>query len=203
MTALQSQHQAITNLNQLDFNKLYTYEEYYTWQFPERVELIDGQLYHLFPGPNAKHQEISMTLSIFWGNFLNGKKCKVYAAPFDVRFPKRDGSKTNTVVQPDLCIICDLSKIEDRGINGAPDLVIEILSPSNSKREMTDKFNLYEREGVKEYWLIHPTEKWLMIYNLDNVHKYIGSKHFTLEDKNVASILFPDFNLDLERLFDV
>jgi len=102
-----------------------------------------------------------------------------------------------------LCIICDLSKIENRGINGAPDLVIEILSPSNTKREMTDKFNLYQQERVKEYWLIHPAEKWLMIYSLDKANKYIGSKHFTIEDISICSVLFPDFSLNLERLFDL
>jgi len=118
------------------------YEEYYTWQFPERVELIDGT------APSMKHQEVSMTLSRFWANFFNGKKCKVFAAPFDVRFPKRDGSETNTVVQPDLCIICDVSKLENRGVNGSPDLIIEILSPNNPNRDKKVKYNLYEREGV-------------------------------------------------------
>jgi len=150
-----------------------------------------------------KHQEVSMTLSGLWFNFLNDKKCKVFAAPFDVRFPKRDGSETNTVVQPDLCIVCDLAKLENRGVNGAPDLVIEILSPSNTKREMNDKYNLYEREGVQEYWLIHPIEKWLMIYHLETLGNYSGSKHFTPEDKSIESVLFPDFSLNLVELFNL
>ncbi len=203
MTAIQSNQPVISNINQLDFDKLYTYDEYYTWQFADRVELIDGKVYHLFPGPNTKHQEVSANLTYNWYGFFRNKKCKVFAAPFDVRFPKKDGSKTNTVVQPDLCIICDLSKIENRGVNGAPDLIIEILSPNNPNRDKKVKYNLYEREGVKEYWLVHPTEEWLLIYCLNDDGKYVGSKTFTPEDKTVCSVLFPDFKLDLVALFDL
>lgn len=203
MTAIQSQQPTIININQLDFEQLYTYKEYYSWQFPDRVELIDGRLYHLFPGPSSKHQEVSVYLAAKWFNFFEKNKCKVFPAPFDVRFPKKDGSETNTVVQPDLCIICDLSKLENKGINGAPDLVIEILSVNNPNRDKKDKYNLYEREGVKEYWLVHPIEKWLLIYNLEKTGKYVGSKKFSSKDESVRSILFPDFNLNLVELFDL
>jgi len=118
-----------------------------------------------------------------------------------VYFPNVKGDKTNTVVQPDLCIVCDTSKIERKGINGAPDLIIEILS-SNKKRDLTEKYALYEREEVQEYWIIHPDEKWLVVYTLNNKAKYIGSKHYTPDDGSIHSLLFPNFKIDLMQLFD-
>lgn len=197
----QSQKINLTDISQLNFDKLYTYEEYFTWQFPERIELIDGVPYHLFPAPNMLHQTIVVSLTVLWGSFLKDKKCKIFVAPFDVYFPNGKSDKINTVVQPDLCIICDSAKIEKKGINGAPDLIIEILS-SNQKRDLTDKYSLYEREGVQEYWIVHPDEKWLVIYTLNDNAKYIGSKHFTPEDGSINSVSFPDFKVDLAKLFD-
>jgi len=118
-----------------------------------------------------------------------------------VYFPNGKGDKINTVVQPDLCIVCDASKIERKGIKGAPDLIIEILS-SNKNRDLNEKYILYERERVQEYWIIHPDEKWLVIYTLNDNGKYIGSKHYTVDDGNIHSLLFPNFKVDLQKLFD-
>jgi len=189
MTAETSaQRIALTDINQLDFDQLYTYEEYYTWQFPERIELIDGVPFHLMSAPGVPH-------------FLKDKSCKILVAPIDVYFPNATGGKINTVVQPDLCIVCDTAKIERRGIKGAPDLIIEILS-SNKKRDLTEKYSLYEREGVQEYWIVHPDEKWLIIYTLNDKAKFIGSQHYTTGDGSINSILFPEFKVDLIQLFD-
>jgi len=202
MTARAStQKTALTDISQLDFTKLYTYEEYYTWQFPERIELIDGVPYQLMSAPRTNHQRISISLSARWFNFLEDKNCEVFAAPIDVYFPNPAGGKINTVVQPDLCIVCDTSKIEEKGIKGAPDLVIEILS-SNKNRDLTNKYSLYEREGVQEYWIVHPNEKWLVIYTINEEGRFSGSKHYTPEDGNINAVLFPEFKVDLRKLFD-
>ncbi len=157
----------ITDINQLDLNKRYTYADYLTWQFKERVELIKGKIFKMPPAPSKEHQRISMNISgIFW-SALKGKKCSVFAAPFDVRLPvNQSGNEIATVVQPDISIICDPSKLDDKGCLGAPDLIVEILSPGNSKREVKDKFDLYEQNGVKYYWVVFPAERVVQIYHL-------------------------------------
>src|ERR1700760_2712434 len=112
-------------LSDLDFSKTYTYADYFKWQFDERLELIKGKIFRMTPAPNRIHQEVSQAISLKLGNYLNGKKCKVYAAPFDVRLPRasKDDAAIYTVLQPDICVICDLSKLDDRGCIGAPDII--------------------------------------------------------------------------------
>jgi len=165
----------ITDFNQLDLTKSYTYKDYLSWDFPERVELILGKIFKMSPGPSRYHQEVSSNLHHFFSNFLWEKSCRLYSAPFDVVLKK--GAKT-TVVQPDLCVVCDESKLDDQGCNGAPDLVVEILSPGNSTREMKEKFLLYEKNGVQEYWIVDPANKDVLVYTLNKQKKYIGSKPF-------------------------
>ena len=114
-------------------------------------------------------------------NFFEGKPCEVYAVPFDVRLPIPKSTKIYTVVQPDLCVICDNSKTDKRGAIAAPDLIVEILSPSNLKRDLSDKFNIYEEAGVKEYWIVSPRGKTVLIYVLRK-GKFIGLKPF-IEEK--------------------
>ncbi|WP_042344549.1 Uma2 family endonuclease, partial [Capnocytophaga canis] len=150
----------VLNINQLDVeNGVYTYADYLLWKFEERVELLKGKIFKMSPAPSLKHQKISMNLSGLLWQFLRGKKCQLFSAPFDVRLPKKEekGDNIHTVVQPDLCIICDESKLDERGCIGAPDLIIEILSPGNSKKEMKNKFELYQESGVEEYWIVNPT----------------------------------------------
>lgn len=171
--------ETITSIDQLDFNKNYTYPEYLTWQFEEMVELIKGQLFKMSSAPSITHQEVLTKLIRVIDTYLIGKPCKWFPAPFDVRFPNQNKQTVNTVVQPDLCVICDLNKLDKMGCQGAPDLAVEVLSPGNTSKEMNDKYNLYESEGVKEYWLVHPTDKWLVIYHLNKEDKYIASKHYT------------------------
>ena len=140
----------ITSLSQLDLNKKYSYAEYLTWQFQEHLELIRGRIFRMTPAPTRRHQKASFKLSLQIGNYLNNRSCEVYTAPFDVRFPKEGGDdNTYTVVQPDICVICDKSKLDDRGCVGAPDFIIEILSPTTGAKDATIKFDLYEEQGGK------------------------------------------------------
>lgn len=135
----------------------YTYADYLKWKISERVELFRGQILKL-AAPNTSHQTISGNLHFQLKTFLQNKSCRVFSAPFDVRLPIQNRKKDNevtTVVQPDLCVICDPEKLDARGCCGAPDLVIEILSPGNSTTEVQIKFEVYEEAGVKEYWLVN------------------------------------------------
>ena len=192
----------ITNINQLDFSKKYTYADYMTWRFEERVELIKGRIFKMSPAPNLNHQRIS---SIVHGEiymYLKGKSCQVFPAPFDVRLPipSKKSKKASTVVQPDITVVCDKRKLDKQGCNGAPDLVVEILSPGNTKREMKDKLEVYEKSGVPEYWLVDPEREYIIIYSLGKKGKYVGSTPFTDEDILKSEIL-KGFELDLAEIF--
>jgi len=195
--------ETITNINQLNVDAYYTYSDYLTWQFDEMVELIKGKLFKMSPAPRLHHQTVSSNLVDIISIYLSDKPCKWFHAPFDVRFPSKDGPEIDSVVQPDICIVCDLQKLDKQGCNGSPDLVVEILSPSNTTKEMSQKFDLYESECVKEYWLVHPEEKWLMIYSLNDKNQYTGSKHYTPEDGTINAVIFPDLALDLNKVFDL
>jgi len=143
----------ITHIEQLDLNQTYSYADYLTWQLNEAVELIKGKIMLMSPAPNVRHQDISMNLSRFLSAYFNHKKCRVYAAPFDVRLYDRKKSllasqDIHTVVQPDLCVICHPEILDKQGCNGAPDWIIEILSKGNSKRELHIKYDLYQESGV-------------------------------------------------------
>ena len=183
----------ITSLDQLDLNKSYTYADYLTWQFKERVELLRGKLLKMSPAPNVRHQRISSELSYTIQHFLKQKSCELFTAPFDVRLPlpgnKSKSAKIDTVVQPDICVICDEAKLDTQGCNGAPDLIIEILSPGNSKREMKDKFALYESAGVREYWIIDPVREHILVYVVDETGKFIGRQPFYAGDQIPSEVL--------------
>lgn len=193
----------ITNINQLDFSKSYSFADYLTWKFQERIELIKGKIFQMSPAPNRFHQTISQNLNFKLFSYFQKQPCSVYAAPFDVRlinFKKStDETQIKTVVQPDLCIICDRHKLDDKGCIGAPDLIVEILSPGNTDKEMGIKFDLYEENLVKEYWIIEPNDKTIFIYTLQN-EKYIGLKPQTHLDK-IKSPLFPDFTFEIAEIF--
>jgi len=195
----------ITSLQQLDFNQHYTYADYILWQFKERVELLKGRLLPM-AAPNVKHQRISSHLHIRIGGYLLQKKCDVFAAPFDVRLPlpksKVKGNKIDTVVQPDLCVICDEDKLDKQGCVGAPDLVIEILSPGNSKKEMKYKFELYQEAGVLEYWVFDPEHNAVFAYHLDTTTQKFVAQIPTLTDEDVLkSTVFEGLEIQLEEVF--
>ena len=188
-------------LGDLDINKVYTYADYFKWKFEERVELIKGRIYEMSPAPSRLHQEQSSYIFYTFYHFLIGKNCKVYSAPFDVRLPRRSKEDKDiiTVLQPDICVICDESKLDARGCIGAPDIVVEILSPSNNKKELKYKYEVYEEAGVKEYWVVFPTEPALMIYSLTE-NKYTASRMLIAGDIAISAVL-PGFSLDLAELF--
>ena len=193
----------IKNINQLDFGKVYSYADYLKWRLKERIELIKGHIFAMSPAPSSNHQKISFGLGLKLGVFFEKKECEVYAAPFDVRLPKKisnSDENTHTVVQPDLCVICDLDKIDKRGCKGAPDLVVEILSPGNTKKEMRTKFDLYQESGVREYWIVYPKEKWVFIYVLDKKNHYQLSQHF-IEAEKLKSRIFPKLKISLDDIF--
>jgi Uma2 family endonuclease len=193
----------ITNIKQLDLNGSYTYADYLLWQFKDRVEIIKGKIFKMSPAPSRSHQEISMTVTLILAKFLKNQSCKLYAAPFDVRLINfKESTKDNqitSVVQPDLCVVCDKSKLDDKGCIGAPDLIIEILSPGNSNREMTIKFDLYEENGVKEYWIVNQSEKTILIYVLKE-NRFIGLKPI-VESGRVESPTFPSLKFSVKNIF--
>ena len=191
----------ITSLSQLNPDGYYTYQDYLTWKFKERVELFKGVIAKMSPAPNRRHQEIFGHLFLAIGNFLSKKQCKAFAAPFDVRLPvSNKKGKIDTVVQPDICVVCNLNLLDEQGCNGAPDLVIEILSPGNSIREMKDKFELYEQSKISEYWIVDPQKETVIIYSLNGEHQYIGSRPHVLGDK-LSSAVLNGLEIDVTSLF--
>ena len=191
----------ITDISQLDPNGTYTYADYLKWQFDERVELIKGKLYRMSPAPKRKHQDASVNLEFALLTYFDDKPCRVYDAPFDVRLPVRNERKPDqlcTVVQPDICVVCDLSKLDDDGCLGAPDWVIEITSPRTAKNDFSEKFDLYEESGVREYWIIQPKEKAVNVYVLEN-GKYALVDVY--ESGEIPSRIFPDLIVSHDRIF--
>jgi Uma2 family endonuclease len=155
----------------IDFNRKYTFADYLTWLDDKRRELINGFVKMMTPAPSRLHQKISSEIhGQFWSQ-LKKQKCEVYHAPFDVRFPSKEGEynddKIETVVQPDITVICDKSKLDGKGCIGAPDLIVEIVSHASVKRDVEEKFKLYEKYGVKEYWIVHPNDETVNVFILD------------------------------------
>jgi len=193
----------VTDFDELDLNGTYTYADYLLWQFKERVELIKGRIFKMSPSPNTSHQLISSKLQ---GNLfvhLKDKACYLFSAPFDVRlFDTRKSAFINrdiyTVVQPDLCVVCDKNKLDEKGCLGAPDLVIEILSPGNSKKEVDSKFDLYQESGVREYWIVQPIDQNVFIFTLNDSGVFVGLKPAT---EQLRSVIFPELSIDLKEIF--
>ena len=180
----------------------YSYADYLTWPMDLVAELIQGRLFKkAAAAPNRIHQRVSLKLSVKLYQFLEGKTCQVYEAPFDVRFPKdsKEDHQIFDVVQPDICVVCDPSILDQRGCIGSPDLIVEILSPGNSKLELKQKFDLYESREVKEYWIIQPEHQTMTIYTWVN-GTYLPSLLFTTGDV-IESQVVKGFKLDLEEFF--
>lgn len=191
----------ITDINQLDRNATYSYADYLTWRFSEMVELIKGKLFILSPAPAERHQRIVTKLTVEIGSKFKGYDCKMYVAPFDVRLIKNSKKENEiyTVVQPDLCVICDQSKIDEKGCLGSPDWVIEILSPASSKKDLNEKYNLYEENDVKEYWVVFPDSNAINQYVLvDGRYEYTDT---FFRDATLSPAIFPEFAIDLEEVF--
>lgn len=189
----------ITNINQLDpINGLYTYAEYLLWKFEERVELLKGKLFKM-SAPSINHQRISGRLFVKMYSYLEGKRCEAFSAPFDVVLKNPNG-EDNTVLQPDLCVVCDPEKLADgKRCYGAPDWVLEIVSPSNVEKELSKKMHIYEEAGVAEYWVLRPEEKELDIFVLQD-NGYIGLKP-RFAGEVVSPQKFPDLQINLSEIF--
>ena len=194
----------ITSLSQLDTNGDYSYADYLSWKFDQALEVIKGKIFPM-SAPGRTHQKISWYLGGTFFNHFKAQTCEAYAAPFDVRlYDLAKSIKADqdiyTVVQPDLCIVCDLDKLDERGCLGAPDLIVEILLSGNAKREMKIKRELYAESGVREYWVVDPARETLTRYNLDAESDYDRPLIF-VSDELVPSDIFPDLVLDLKDLF--
>ena len=187
----------------------YTYSDYCQWPDDERWELINGVAYNMSPAPGTRHQEISFFLSTEIGIFLKGKSCKAFSAPFDVflsEMKNQDISNFNTIVQPDISVICNSDKIVSRGCIGAPDLIMEILSPSTSSKDLNIKYKLYEKSGVPEYWIVDPGNEYIRIFHLTKEGKYDYGTLFSMydlkgKDTTVPSVILNGFQVNLADLF--
>jgi Uma2 family endonuclease len=197
----------------------FTYGDYRRWPQDERWELIDGVAYNMCAAPNLYHQGIAGELYRQIANFLRGKPCRVFIAPFDVllpEWPEQDEDEVDTVVQPDIVVYCDRSKLTTKGSRGAPDLAVEVLSPWTSKKDLNEKFRLYQRCGVREYWVIDPGSRSLQFYSLEACPAVAdralagsaeppwryGDPLILVGGGRVASQVLEGFTLELASLFE-
>ena len=184
-------------------NEKWTYADYLTWPDDQRWEIIDGMAYSMSPAPTTSHQRILRKLAFTINTHLEGKQCELFLAPFDVRFAEQKNASDNyidTVVQPDILIVCDKRKLDERGCNGSPDFIIEISSPSTGKNDLTLKFDLYQRHGVKEYWIVHPEEQTVMVFKIEEDGMY-GKPERYAGDDTISVQLFGDLVVDLNGVF--
>lgn len=196
----------ITQLSELNLDNTYSYADYLTWRLEEAVELLRGKISLMSPAPNLTHQSISIRLSGILYHYFKRQKCQLFAAPFDVRLYDRKKSLVAnqdiyTVVQPDLCVICDPHKLDYKGCLGAPDWIIEILSKSTAQKDTQTKYQLYQEAGVKEYWLVYPYEATVSQFVLNEQEdKYQLVAMHSAQD-NAVPFLFPELSIDLSEVF--
>lgn len=182
-----------------DKKEVYTYDDYLNWTDDQRIELIDGQIYLMAP-PSTMHQRILREIFTVFSVYLKGKKCEAFCAPFGVKFTEKSEKDIKTVVEPDIVVICDKSKLDNNGCKGAPDLIVEITSPSTARKDRVEKFNLYEKYGVKEYWIVEPDLKIVNVFALQENNRYGRPEIYTEDDKIKVSI-FDDLSIDLKDVF--
>lgn len=181
----------------------YTIQDYLSWQFDEMVELIRGKVFRMSPAPTSNHQRISIKLIGKILQVLENKKCELFHAPFDVYLPIKHPKtgKPNTVVQPDITVICDPEKIKEHGCVGSPDMVIEILSPGTRKKDIQIKHELYEECGIHTYWLVFPKEEIIEVFELDDNGKYQRVGGFS-DDDELTSQLLPGLKITVKNIFE-
>ena len=193
----------ITDISQLDLSKTYTYADYLSWKFTDLVELVRGRVMRKMSAPTSMHQQCSSNLQGLVWNYLRSKPCRIFAAPFDVRLLRSTGNgdaQVRTVVQPDLCVICDLTKIDRRGCLGAPDWIIEIVSPGTATHDTKTKFDLYAENGVGEYWIVLPGEQNVSVFVLqDGEYQPKGDFY---EPGLISSHTLPELRLEWADVFD-
>lgn len=180
----------------------YTYGDYVKWPENERWELIEGRAYAMTPAPTVTHQSILILLIRLLGPFFDNKPCRLLASPLDVRLPKLDEADeaVETVVQPDVLVVCDPAKVDEKGVRGAPDLVIEILSESTMHHDQVGKLRLYERHGVRCYIIADPWNKTLTVRYLEEPGRFGRPEHFASDDKMPVKI-FEGLEIELARVF--
>lgn len=180
----------------------FTYADYITWPDEERWEIIEGVPYDMTPAPAPTHQAICAGITAELYYQLKGKPCTVYPAPFDVRLPDKDESADNssTVVQPDVSVVCDARKIDSRGCVGAPDFLVEILSPYTAKKDHLRKLALYEKHGVREYWIVQPTDAIIIIRLLGEDGRYAPPEFRDGRGRIPVSVL-DGISIDFDPIF--
>ena len=178
-------------------NERYTYNDYLGWEGPERYQIINGEVF-MMASPTVEHQAIVVELTIQFGNWLRGKPCRVFVAPLDVRLFPEENNSDNTVVQPDLLVVCDKAKLGKGSVNGPPDVAVEIVSPSTSQKELLVKFGAYLDAGVREYWVIEPEQKLVQVHVYENGH-FISSAYKA--DAIISSAVLQGFQVDLKTLW--
>ncbi|MDP4146669.1 MAG: Uma2 family endonuclease [Bacillota bacterium] len=167
-------------------NKLYTYADYMSYSESERIEIIDGHIYAMSPAPSRIHQKLISSLVIDIGNYIKSNRgfCEIYPAPFDVFLIDTETLEScRNIVQPDISVICDKNKLTDKGCVGAPDFIIEVVSPYNPSSDYVRKLSLYEHFKVREYWIVNPLNSTILVYRLDDTMYYASPEAYTFKDK--------------------
>jgi Uma2 family endonuclease len=188
---------------QKEENEKYTYIDYLGWSKESRCEIIEGIPYMMSPAPSRLHQEISGELFFQIRSYLNGKDCKIYAAPFDVRLYKDASYEDNNivnVVQPDITVICDKNKLDERGAKGTPDFIIEIVSKSSTFLDYVKKLNLYGDYGVREYWIVNPLKRNVLVYKISEDGNY-GTPDIYMEKDKIQVSIFESLIIDLSSIW--
>lgn len=195
---------SITSFSQLDPNGVYTYADYLTWKFDGFVELIKGKVLRPMASAGRRHQQLSRRLEYIIETHLRRSQCEMYHAPFDVRLTRNaslGNAQIQTVVQPDIFVVCDLTKLDERGCLGAPDWIIEIVSPGNLKHDTKIKYDLYEEAGVQEYWVVFPGEKTILTYVLDDHGRYQITAEYAEPGPMPVTVL-PGLAVEWGEVFD-
>ena len=179
-------------------DEYYTYADYLTWDDDERWELIDGTPFLMSPAPSPRHQRVLAEILTQLVTSLRGNPCQVYGAPFDVRLDPFGADAT--VAQPDISVVCDSSKIDNRGCNGAPDFVLEIISPASLKRDRYDKFRAYQKAGVREYWIVD-LENQLISVNILNESQEFVLRTYSRDEDGIVPLIVLDCEIDFTLVF--
>ncbi len=185
-------------------DRIYTYGDYRNWPEDERWELIEGTAWNMSPAPNRYHQGYLTNLLVQLAPFFEKHPCKLYTAPFDVLLPdfaEEKEDNVTTVVQPDISVICDRNKLTFKGCTGAPDWIIEILSPFTLRKDSAIKFDLYQRHKVKEYWIVDPGSKTVQVYVLDDSGQFPESPGLYTERDTISCTVIEGLSVDLGRVF--
>ncbi|MBK8701024.1 MAG: Uma2 family endonuclease [Saprospiraceae bacterium] len=184
------------------YDQLYTYEDYLNFSFDDSVEIIRGKIFRMSPAPGTAHQKISRNFGGLLYNHLKGKRCQYSVAPFDVILPVKgkDFMHSDRVVKPDLVVVCNPDYIKEKGCFGVPDWIIEILSPHTTKKDLQDKFDLYEESGVNEYWIVEPRNKTVEVFILEE-GTYRRVTAYVIDDL-IPCYTLPELTIDLREIFE-